>query len=43
MLDGPPMPNLQWDVRWSFAVVLAVTAAAWAILFARVRKLEASA
>ncbi|HEX6811175.1 MAG TPA: ABC transporter permease subunit [Planctomycetota bacterium] len=42
MLDGPPMENLQWDVRWSFAVVSGVTAAAWGILCARVRRFEAS-
>ncbi|HZN38892.1 MAG TPA: ABC-2 transporter permease [Planctomycetota bacterium] len=42
MLDGPSM-RMHWDVRWSFAVVLGITAAAWAILFARVRRLEASA
>lgn len=42
MLDGPGM-NLSWDVRWSFAVVLAATAAAWAILYERVRRLEAAA
>ena len=42
MLEGPSM-NMCWDVRWSFAVVLGITVAAWLILAARVRKLEASA
>ena len=42
MLDGPTA-RLHWDVRLSFAVVVAITVAAWSILCARVRKLEASA
>jgi ABC-type transport system involved in multi-copper enzyme maturation permease subunit len=42
MFDGPT-EKLHWDVRGSFAVVLGVTVAAWLILSARVRKLEASA
>ena len=42
MLGGPSM-GLRWDVRWSFGVVLAATAAAWAILYERARRLEASA
>ena len=41
LLDGPT-EKLHWDVRWSFAVVLGITVAAWTILYARVRKLEAS-
>jgi hypothetical protein len=42
MLEGPSM-NLRWDVRWSFAVVLTAAAAAWAILYERIRRMEASA
>jgi len=42
MLGGPAM-NLSWDVRWSFAIVLAATAAAWVILYERVRRLAACA
>lgn len=38
-----PRMGMRWDVRWSFALVLAVSAIAWAVLYARVRRMEAAA
>lgn len=35
--------GLDWDVRWSWIVVLGVAALAWAVLIARVRRMEAAA
>jgi len=40
---GGHILHVRWDVRWSFAAVLAITAAAWSILYERVRRLEAAA
>lgn len=38
-----PHMALDWDVRWSFAIVLAGCGLAWAVLFLRVRRMEAAA
>jgi len=38
-----PRMNMDWDVGWSFAVVLAFGTIAWAILYLRVRRMEAAA
>jgi hypothetical protein len=38
-----PRMNLDWDVRWSFAIVIAFCGLAWTVLTLRVRRMEAAA